>query len=69
MSATPSSIAPSVSPMFGWSLVLAVLLTLAGLFATLVPIVSGIAVALIVGWCAYWPPPPLAPALSEKIGR
>ena len=50
MSATPSPIAPSVSYTFGWSLALAVLLTLAGLFAILVPIVSGIAITLIVGW-------------------
>jgi uncharacterized membrane protein HdeD (DUF308 family) len=42
--------APSVSSTFGWSLALAVLLTLAGLFAVLVPIVSGIAITLLAGW-------------------
>jgi uncharacterized membrane protein HdeD (DUF308 family) len=41
---------PSIRRSLGWSLALAVLLTLAGLFAILVPIVSGVAITLIVGW-------------------
>jgi len=41
---------PSLAPTFGWSLTLAILLTLTGLFALVVPIVSGVAITLIVGW-------------------
>jgi uncharacterized membrane protein HdeD (DUF308 family) len=44
------SLTPSLPRSFGWSLTLAILLTLAGLFAILVPIVSGLAITLIVGW-------------------
>jgi uncharacterized membrane protein HdeD (DUF308 family) len=49
MTETLDSPVPSLPPTFGWSLALAILLTVAGLFAILVPIVSGIAITLIVG--------------------
>jgi len=42
--------APILPISFGWSLTLAILLTLAGLFAILVPIASGLVTTLIVGW-------------------
>jgi uncharacterized membrane protein HdeD (DUF308 family) len=41
---------PSLPVSLGWSIVLAVLMTLVGLFAIIVPIVSGIAATLVVGW-------------------
>ena len=44
------SAVPSLPISFGWSIVLAVLMTLVGLFAIIVPIVSGIAATLVVGW-------------------
>jgi len=50
MTADLESPTPSLPISFGWSLALAILLTIAGLFAILVPIVSGIAITLIVGW-------------------
>jgi uncharacterized membrane protein HdeD (DUF308 family) len=50
MSATPAPIASDFRPALGWSIAMAILLTLAGLFAIIVPIVSGIAITLIVGW-------------------
>jgi len=46
----PAPLSPTLKHAFGWSLTLAILLTLAGLFAILVPIVSGIAITLIIGW-------------------
>ncbi len=50
MSAMPTPLAPAVRATLGWSLALAILLTLAGLFAIVIPIVTGIAVTLIAGW-------------------
>jgi uncharacterized membrane protein HdeD (DUF308 family) len=50
MTTNLDSPAPILPISFGWSLALAILLTLAGLFAILVPIVSGLAVTLIAGW-------------------
>jgi uncharacterized membrane protein HdeD (DUF308 family) len=54
MSATPNPIPNPITadlrPVLGWSIALAVLLILAGLFAIVIPIVSGLAIALIVGW-------------------
>jgi uncharacterized membrane protein HdeD (DUF308 family) len=50
MSADIDSPMPVLPISFGWSVALAILLTLAGVFAILVPVVSGIAVTLIVGW-------------------
>jgi uncharacterized membrane protein HdeD (DUF308 family) len=50
MSTVPSTLEPGLRHAFGWSIALAILLTLAGLIAILVPIVSGVAITLIVGW-------------------
>lgn len=50
MSTVPTPLEPTLRHSFGWSIALAVLLTLAGLIAIVVPIVSGIAITLIVGW-------------------
>lgn len=41
---------PRVRANLGWAFALAVLLIVVGLFAIMVPIVSGVAVALLVGW-------------------
>jgi uncharacterized membrane protein HdeD (DUF308 family) len=49
MSSVPSTVEP-VRSVLGWSIALAVLMTLVGLFAIIVPIVSGIAATLVVGW-------------------
>jgi uncharacterized membrane protein HdeD (DUF308 family) len=49
MSAVPTPFVP-IRHAFGWSVTMAILLTVAGLAAILVPLVSGIAIALIVGW-------------------
>jgi uncharacterized membrane protein HdeD (DUF308 family) len=50
MSSVPSPIVQGVRHAFGWSIALAVLMILAGAIAIVVPIVSGVAVTLIVGW-------------------
>jgi uncharacterized membrane protein HdeD (DUF308 family) len=50
MSSVPSPIAPVVRHAFGWSIALAILMILAGMIAIVVPIVSGIAATLVVGW-------------------
>ena len=50
MSTAPTSPAPELRHAFGGSIAIAILLTLAGLFAILLPLVSGVAVTLIVGW-------------------
>ena len=50
MSAASNPIVSDIRPSLGWSIALAVLLTLAGLFAILLPLVSGIAITLIIGW-------------------
>jgi uncharacterized membrane protein HdeD (DUF308 family) len=47
--AVDSPLSP-VAPTFAWSLTVAILLTVAGLFALIVPIVSGVAITLIAGW-------------------
>jgi uncharacterized membrane protein HdeD (DUF308 family) len=49
MSTVPAPFAP-VRHAFGWSLAMAILMTLAGVAAILVPLVSGIAIALAIGW-------------------
>jgi uncharacterized membrane protein HdeD (DUF308 family) len=46
----PAPLSPTLKHAFGWSLTLAAVLTVLGLFAILVPIVSGIAITLILGW-------------------
>jgi uncharacterized membrane protein HdeD (DUF308 family) len=50
MTSDLESPAPGLHLSFGWSLAVAILLTVVGLFAILVPIVSGIAITLIIGW-------------------
>jgi uncharacterized membrane protein HdeD (DUF308 family) len=53
MSSTPG-VSDALAPIrhaFAWSLTMAILLILAGMAAIIVPLVSGIAIALIVGWC------------------
>ena len=49
---TPGSIplSPRSPHAFGWSLTIAILIILAGFFSILLPLVSGIAIALMVGW-------------------
>jgi uncharacterized membrane protein HdeD (DUF308 family) len=49
MSAIPAPLAP-IRHAFGWSLTMAILLILAGMAAIAVPMVSGVAITLIVGW-------------------
>ena len=44
------SFLPRLRANMGWSIALAVLLILAGLFALFVPVISGLAVTLIIGW-------------------
>jgi uncharacterized membrane protein HdeD (DUF308 family) len=51
MSAAAAPLAPApIRHAFGWSLTMAILLIVAGLAAILLPLVSGIAITLIVGW-------------------
>ena len=55
MSSSPSASTPlapfaPIRHAFAWSLTMAILLILAGFAAIVVPLVSGIAIALIVGW-------------------
>ncbi len=46
----PAPLVPGLRPAFGWSIALAILLTIAGFFAILVPFVSSVAVTLVIGW-------------------
>ena len=50
---TPTSIplSPRIPHAFGWSLTISILIILAGFFSIVLPLVSGIAIALMVGWC------------------
>ncbi len=50
MSTAPASLSAFVPRSTNWSITLSVLLILAGIFAILIPAVSGIAVTLIFGW-------------------
>jgi uncharacterized membrane protein HdeD (DUF308 family) len=51
MSAAAAPLAPApIRHAFAWSLTMAILLIVAGLAAILVPMVSGVAITLIVGW-------------------
>ena len=50
MSATPSTFSGLVPKAINWSIALSVLLIIAGLFAILVPSISGIAITLVFGW-------------------
>jgi uncharacterized membrane protein HdeD (DUF308 family) len=50
-SSYPLSPAPTpVASVAGWSMAVAILIVVAGLFAIILPIVGGIAVTLLVGW-------------------
>ncbi len=46
----PVPLSPSLRPAFGWSTAIAILIILAGFFSILLPLISGIAIALMVGW-------------------
>jgi uncharacterized membrane protein HdeD (DUF308 family) len=50
MSTVPDTLAPGLHHAFGWSLTIAVLLILAGVLAIVLPLVSGIAITLVIGW-------------------
>jgi uncharacterized membrane protein HdeD (DUF308 family) len=50
MSATPSTLGALVPKAINWSIALSVLLIIAGLFAILVPVISGLGVTLLFGW-------------------
>ena len=50
MSTVPDTLAPGFRPAFGWSIVISILIILAGFLAILLPVVSGIAVTLVIGW-------------------
>jgi uncharacterized membrane protein HdeD (DUF308 family) len=50
MSTVPDSLAPGFRPAFGWSITIAILIILAGCLAIVLPLVSGIAITLIIGW-------------------
>jgi uncharacterized membrane protein HdeD (DUF308 family) len=46
----PVTLSPDLRHSFGWSLSIAVLIILAGFFSILLPLVSGVAIALMLGW-------------------
>jgi len=50
MSATPATLSALAPKAIGWSIALSILLILAGLFAIMIPSVSGIAITLVFGW-------------------
>jgi uncharacterized membrane protein HdeD (DUF308 family) len=50
MSTTPSTLTALIPRAINWSIALSILLIVAGLFAILVPSVSGIAITLVFGW-------------------
>jgi len=50
MSTTPSALAALAPRAINWSIALSILLIIVGLFAILVPSVSGIAITLVFGW-------------------
>jgi uncharacterized membrane protein HdeD (DUF308 family) len=50
MSTTPSTLSALAPKAINWSIALSVLLIIAGLFAILIPSVSGIAITLVFGW-------------------
>jgi uncharacterized membrane protein HdeD (DUF308 family) len=47
---SPAPISPDLRHAFGWSIAIAILIILVGFFSILLPLVSGIAIALMVGW-------------------
>jgi len=50
MSTPPSTLTALVPKAINWSIALSILLIVAGLFAILVPSVSGLAITLVFGW-------------------
>lgn len=46
----PATLLSDRRPAFGWSIALAILLTIAGFFAILIPFVSSLAFTLVIGW-------------------
>jgi uncharacterized membrane protein HdeD (DUF308 family) len=50
MSTAPSTFPTLIPKAINWSIALSILLIIAGLFAILVPTVSGIAITLVFGW-------------------
>jgi len=50
MSTAPSTLTAHVPRAINWSIALSILLIIAGLFAILVPSVSGVAITLLFGW-------------------
>ncbi len=46
----PAGATPVLARALRWSLVLSILLTLAGIAAVFLPVVSGLAITLVVGW-------------------
>jgi uncharacterized membrane protein HdeD (DUF308 family) len=50
MSTAPSTLSALAPKAINWSIALSILLIVAGLFAILVPTVSGIAITLVFGW-------------------
>jgi len=50
MSTTPATLSGLAPKAINWSIALSVLLILAGLFALLIPSISGLAITLIFGW-------------------
>ena len=50
MTATPSSLSALAPKAINWSIALSILLIIAGLFALVVPEISGLAITLIFGW-------------------
>jgi uncharacterized membrane protein HdeD (DUF308 family) len=50
MATQPSSAATQAASFAGWSILVAILVILAGLLAIILPIVGGIAITLLVGW-------------------
>lgn len=50
MTTTPSSLSALAPKAINWSIALSILLIIAGLFALIVPEISGVAITLIFGW-------------------
>src|ERR1700743_2883615 len=50
MSTTPTTLSALAPKAINWSIALSVLLIIAGLFALLIPFVSGIGITLFFGW-------------------
>jgi uncharacterized membrane protein HdeD (DUF308 family) len=53
MSTTPTPLRDIARKSTGWSIALSVLLILAGLFALLIPFISGIGITVFIGWAMF----------------